>query len=93
MAVDREVRLFLPPDPPHGVRGEPRRTARISSRTEAVCSITCWLVKERPLGGFPSCASNGTAERDIAFAMVNDELPGQRRITLAGDKGYVRENS
>jgi hypothetical protein len=48
MPVDREGLLFLPPVPPHGVRGEePWRTARISSRTEEVCSITCWLVKRK----------------------------------------------
>jgi hypothetical protein len=48
MPVDREGLLFLPPVPPHGVRGEePWRTARISSRTEEVCSITWWLVKRK----------------------------------------------
>src|SRR6185503_9765659 len=48
MPVDREVLLILPPVPPHGVRGEePWRTSRISSRTEEVCSTTCWLVKRK----------------------------------------------
>ena len=32
--------------------------------------------------------ANGTAERDTALEMVGDRMPGTRRITLAGDKGY-----
>ena len=32
--------------------------------------------------------ANGTAERAAALSMVNDYLPGGRRITLAGDKGF-----
>jgi IS5 family transposase len=32
--------------------------------------------------------ATGTAERDIAIAMVDEYLPGTKRITLAGDKGY-----
>jgi transposase len=32
--------------------------------------------------------ANGTAERDLALEMVGDRVPGTRRITLAGDKGY-----
>jgi IS5 family transposase len=32
--------------------------------------------------------ASGTAEREAALSMVNDYLPGARRITLAGDKGY-----
>jgi len=32
--------------------------------------------------------ANGTAERDMALEMVGDRLPGTRRITLGGDKGY-----
>ena len=32
--------------------------------------------------------ANGFAERDAALAMVNEYLPGDNRITLAGDKGY-----
>ena len=32
--------------------------------------------------------ANGTAERDLALEMIGDRLPGTRRITLAGDKGY-----
>jgi transposase len=33
-------------------------------------------------------SANGTAERDMAIAMIDDYLPGTDRITLAGDKGY-----
>ena len=32
--------------------------------------------------------ANGTAERDLALEMIGDRLPGTRRITLGGDKGY-----
>ena len=32
--------------------------------------------------------ANGTAERDLALAMVGDRLPGTKRITLGADKGY-----
>jgi transposase len=32
--------------------------------------------------------ANGTAERDLALEMVGDRLPGNKRITLGGDKGY-----
>jgi transposase len=32
--------------------------------------------------------ANGTAERDMALEMVGDRLPGTKRITLGGDKGY-----
>lgn len=32
--------------------------------------------------------ANGTAEREVALEMMDDRLPGQRRITLGGDKGY-----
>jgi IS5 family transposase len=32
--------------------------------------------------------ASGRAERETALAMVNDYVPGDRRITLAGDKGY-----
>ena len=32
--------------------------------------------------------ATGTAEREAALSMVKDYLPGAKRITLAGDKGY-----
>jgi transposase len=32
--------------------------------------------------------ATGTAERDKAIEMMTDHLPGDRRITVAGDKGY-----
>jgi transposase len=32
--------------------------------------------------------ANGTAERDLALEMVGDRLPGTKRITLGGDKGF-----
>lgn len=32
--------------------------------------------------------ADGTAERRAAIAMTEERLPGARRITLAGDKGY-----
>ena len=33
-------------------------------------------------------AATGTAERDAAIIMLNEGLPGKKRITLGGDKGY-----
>lgn len=32
--------------------------------------------------------ASGTAERRVALAMIDDNLPGERRITLGADKGY-----
>jgi transposase len=32
--------------------------------------------------------ASGTAERRVALEMVDDNLPGERRITLAADRGY-----
>ena len=32
--------------------------------------------------------ATGTAERETAIAMIDEHLPGDDRITLAGDKGY-----
>jgi transposase len=32
--------------------------------------------------------ANGTAERDVALRMIDEELPGSHRITLGADKGY-----
>jgi transposase len=32
--------------------------------------------------------ANGTAERAMALEMVGDRVPGTKRITLGGDKGY-----
>ena len=32
--------------------------------------------------------ASGTAERRVALEMLDDNLPGQRRITLGADKGY-----
>jgi transposase len=32
--------------------------------------------------------ASGTAERQVALMMLDDNLPGERRITLGADKGY-----
>jgi transposase len=32
--------------------------------------------------------ANGRAEREVALQMLDQSLPGQRRLTLGGDKGY-----
>lgn len=32
--------------------------------------------------------ASGTAERQVALEMLDDNLPGERRITLGADKGY-----
>lgn len=36
--------------------------------------------------------ANGTAERDQALFMMVEELPGNKRITVAADKGYDTED-
>ena len=32
--------------------------------------------------------ASGTAERRVALEMIDDNLPGERRMTLGADKGY-----
>lgn len=36
--------------------------------------------------------ATGTVERDAAVEMLNEQLPGTKRITLAADKGYDTES-
>jgi len=44
--------------------------------------------RNRLLLDFQVEPADGTAERRAAIAMADERLPGGRRITLAGDKGY-----
>ena len=32
--------------------------------------------------------ANGRAEREVALQMVDDSLPGSRRLTVGADRGY-----
>lgn len=36
--------------------------------------------------------ANGRAEREVALQMVDDSLPGSRRLTLGADRGYDTRN-
>src|SRR5262249_21745335 len=40
------------------------------------------------LVGLNVLLATGTAEREGALKLLNDAVPGKRRITLGGDKGY-----
>jgi hypothetical protein len=67
------------------------KLARKSNGTTAKLSFSAHSLMENRNGllvDFRVGPATGTAERDIALEMVDDELPGRRRITLAGDKGY-----
>jgi transposase len=67
------------------------RLARKGSGKEAKLSYAQHALMENRNGllvELQITEANGTAEREAALSMVNDYLPGERRITLAGDKGY-----
>jgi transposase len=67
------------------------RLARKGSGKEAKLSYAQHALMENRNGllvELQITEANGTAEREAALSMVNDYLPGGRRITLAGDKGY-----
>ncbi len=67
------------------------KLARKSSGTTAKLSFSAHSLMENRNGlliDFRIAAATGTAERDSALAMMDDVLPGERRITLAADKGY-----
>lgn len=65
--------------------------ARKSHGTAAKLSFSAHSLMENRNGllvDFRVAAATGTAEREVALAMIDNELVGQRRITLSGDKGY-----
>lgn len=67
------------------------KLARKSNGTAAKLSFSAHSLMENRNGllvDFRIAAATGTAEREIALAMVDEVLPGERQITLAGDKGY-----
>jgi transposase len=67
------------------------KLARKSNGTTARLSYSAHSLMENRNGllvDFRIAAATGTAERETALAMMDDVLPGQRRITLAADRGY-----
>jgi transposase len=67
------------------------KLARKSNGTTAKLSYSAHSLMENRNGllvDFRIAAATGTAEREMALAMVDEVLPGQRRITLAADRGY-----
>jgi transposase len=67
------------------------RLARKSNGTTAKLSFSAHSLMENRNGllvDFRVGLATGTAERTMALEMVDQELAGQHRITLAGDRGY-----
>ena len=67
------------------------KLARKGSGKEAKLAYSAHALMENRNGliaDFVMDEADGRAERRAAIAMVNETLPGTRRITLAGDKGY-----
>jgi transposase len=76
----------------HESRTDPEaRLARKGKGKEAKLSYSQHALMENRNGllvDLRIAEANGTAERDMALEMVGDRLPGTKRITLGGDKGY-----
>jgi transposase len=67
------------------------RLARKSNGTTSKLSFSAHSLMENRNGllvDFRVDLATGTAERTVALEMVDQELAGERRITLAGDRGY-----
>ncbi len=67
------------------------KLARKSGGTTAKLSFSAHSLMENRNGllvDFRVAAARGTAERMTALEMVDSELPGGNRISLAGDRGY-----
>jgi transposase len=67
------------------------RLARKSNGTTSKLSFSAHSLMENRNGllvDFRVGLATGTAERTVALEMVDQELTGERRITLAGDRGY-----
>jgi transposase len=67
------------------------RLARKSNGTTAKLSYSQHALMENRHGllvDLRIAEANGTAERDTAIQMLEWELPGSKRITVGGDKGY-----
>jgi transposase len=67
------------------------KLARKGNGKEAKMSYSAHALIENRNGllvAFQMDEANGTAERRNALEMLDENLPGQRRITLGGDKGF-----
>lgn len=67
------------------------RLARKSHGTTSKLSFSAHSLMENRNGllvDFRVDLATGTAERTMALEMLDEELVGERRITLAGDRGY-----
>ena len=67
------------------------RLARKSSGQGAMLSFSVHALSENRNGllvDFRVGEANGTIERELALAMVEENLPGRKRITLGADKNY-----
>lgn len=67
------------------------RLMRKGSGKEAKLSFSAHALMENRNGMLVDlrvAEASGTAERRVALDMLDDNLPGQRRITLGADKGY-----
>jgi len=67
------------------------RLARKSNGTTSKLSFSAHSLMENRNGllvDFRVGLATGTAERTVALEMVDQELAGDRRITLGGDRGY-----
>jgi len=67
------------------------RLARKSNGTTARLSFSLHSLMDNRNGllvDFRVDEANGTAEREVALKMLDESLPGTKRVTLGGDKGY-----
>ncbi len=67
------------------------KLARKSNNTAARLSFSQHALMENRNGllvDLRIAEANGTAERDVALQMLDEELPGARRITVGADKAY-----
>jgi transposase len=67
------------------------KLARKSNGTTARLSFSLHSLMENRNGllvDFRIAQANGTAEREVALKMLDESLPGTKRLTLGGDKGF-----
>jgi len=67
------------------------RLMRKGNGKEAKLSFSAHALMENRYGMLVDlriAEASGTAERRVALEMIDDNLPGERRITLGADKGY-----
>lgn len=73
--TDPEARLYKKAD---------GQTAKLSYAAHALMENRSGLLVDLRIS-----KATGSSERTTALAMLEDELPGRRRITVGADKGYV----